>query len=236
MEEKKTKKIVRKDAESKEASAPAKSGSTVGLRIGSVVLWAVALACEVLCILLLNGTFYVPISMMTALIIGIVIDLVCVVVAAMLWKKANRIKPMKKEGNKVGFYLWSQLGLIMAITCFLPLIVILLKNKELDKKTKRIVAVVAIVAMMLAGALSIDYDPISAEEKASAENLIEGDVYWTAFGKKYHTHDDCQALANSDTLYAGSVTDAIEASRTTLCAFCARNDGIEGELKIEDAE
>ena len=59
---------------------------------------------------------------------------------------------------------------------------------------------------------------------------------WTAFGKKYHTHDDCQALANSDTLYAGSVTDAIEASRTTLCAFCARNDGIEGELKIEDAE
>ena len=90
--------------------------------------------------------------------------------------------------------------------------------------------------MVLAGALSIDYDPISAEEKASAENLIEGDVYWTAFGKKYHTHDDCQALANSDTLYAGSVTDAIEASRTTLCAFCARNDGIEGELKIEDAE
>ena len=118
MEEKKTKKIVRKDAENKEAAAPAKSGSTVGLRIGSVVLWAVAIACEVLCILLLNGTFYVPISMMAALIIGIVIDLVCVVVAAMLWKKANRIKPMKKEGNKVGFYLWSQLGLIMAIACF----------------------------------------------------------------------------------------------------------------------
>ena len=48
MEEKKTKKIVRKDAENKEAAAPAKSGSTVGLRIGSDVLWAVALACEVL--------------------------------------------------------------------------------------------------------------------------------------------------------------------------------------------
>lgn len=101
MEEKKTKKIVRKDAENKEAAAPAKSGSTVGLRIGSVVLWAVAIACEVLCILLLNGTFYVPISMMAALIIGIVIDLVCVVVAAMLWKKANRIKPMK-EGRQQG--------------------------------------------------------------------------------------------------------------------------------------
>lgn len=62
-------------------------------------------------------------------------------------------------------------------------------------------------------------DPISAEEKASAEGLIEGDVYWTAFGKKYHIDEDCQALANSDTLYAGSVTDAIEANRTTLCAF-----------------
>ena len=95
---------------------------------------------------------------------------------------------------------------------------------------------VAIVAMVLAGALSIDYDPISAEEKASAESLIEGDVYWTAFGKKYHIDEDCQALANSNTLYAGSVTDAIEANRTALCAFCARNHEIEGELKIEGAE
>ena len=152
MEEKKPKKIIRKAADQAETTAPVKGGSTIGLRIGSAVLWAIAIACEVLCILLLNGTLYVPISLMAALIIGIVIDLICVVIAAMLWKKANRIKPMKKEGNKVGFYLWSQLGLIMAIACFLPLIVILLKNKDLDKKTKRIVAVVAIVAMVLAGA------------------------------------------------------------------------------------
>lgn len=134
MEEKKPKKIIRKAADQAETTAPVKGGSTIGLRIGSAVLWAIAIACEVLCILLLNGTLYVPISLMAALIIGIVIDLICVVIAAMLWKKANRIKPMKKEGNKVGFYLWSQLGLIMAIACFLPLIVILLKNKDLDKK------------------------------------------------------------------------------------------------------
>ena len=61
-------------------------------------------------------------------------------------------------------------------------------------------------------------------------------MYWTAFGKKYHIDEDCQALANSNTLYAGSVTDAIEANRTALCTFCARNHEIEGELKIEGAE
>lgn len=90
MEEKKPKKIIRKAADQAETTAPVKGGSTIGLRIGSAVLWAIAIACEVLCILLLNGTLYVPISLMAALIIGIVIDLICVVIAAMLWKKATK--------------------------------------------------------------------------------------------------------------------------------------------------
>ena len=51
------------------------------------------------------------------------------------------------------------------------------------------------------------------------------EVYYTTFGKKYHTHDDCQALTNSKTIYHGPIADALDAGRTELCKFCAEKDG-----------
>ncbi|MBQ7475551.1 MAG: hypothetical protein IJS78_06495 [Clostridia bacterium] len=245
---KKTTRAVKKEEEPAEKKqnvvTPGKKtgGSSVGLRIGAVILWVIAIACEILAIMALLKNFTIRFThngntnMMITLIGFIVLDLIFAIVAAQLWKRANHINPPSKK-NKFTFYLISELGVIMACICFIPLIVILLKNDKLDKKSKTIVSVIAIAALLITGFASADYHPISAEEKAEAEQVITGDVYWTTFGHKYHLDLECQAIVNSNTVYAGPVAEAIESGRTAICSFCAKRH--EGEydfdkLKVED--
>ena len=239
---KKTAKVVKEAEEPVEKKqnvvAPGKKtgGSTVGLRIGAIILWLVAIACEVLGIMAAMQNFVIRFTrtgktnVIITLILFIVLDLIFAIVAAQLWKKANHINPPSKK-NKFAFYLISELGVIMACICFIPLIVILIKNDKLDKKSKTIVTVIAAAALLITGFASADYNPISAEEKAEAEQVITDDVYWTTFGHKYHLDLDCQAIVNSNTVYTGPVTEAIESGRTAICKFCA--DRHEGELDLE---
>lgn len=105
-------------------------------------------------------------------------------------EKANHIDPAS-EKNKVKFFLWNNLGVIASIIAFLPILILLLKNKDLDAKTKKIASIVAAVALVAAVGTSIDYNPVSSEQLAEAENdaaaITDGMVYWTRFGKNITT-------------------------------------------------
>lgn len=209
-------------------------GSTVGLRIGAVVLWLLALAFEILAILAITKDFTIQFTKngntnMWILLIGcIVLDLACCIIAAQLWKKANHIHPMSEKRGKFLFYLWNELGVVMVCICFIPLIILLLKNKKLDGKMKTIVTIVAAAAMLIAGFASADYHPISQEQQQAATQQISEDVYWTQFGHKYHIYEDCGTIKNSNTLYKGPVLEAIESGRTAMCSFCASRAEREG--------
>ena len=219
-------------------------GSTVGLRIGAIVLWVLAIVCEVFAIMALLQYFIPPfgMSMLVFLIIMIVLDMAFVILAAQLWKKANHIKPMSEKRGKFLFYVWNELGVIMACVCFIPLIILLLKNKNLDKKTKIIAVIVAIVALLISGAASADYNPISAEQKEEAESqLSDVTVYWTEFGHKYHlkwsaddSEEPCCTYLKGKEPYEGTVTQAIELGRTAICSYCARNFAEEMGLELQD--
>ncbi len=197
-----------------------------GLRWGAVLLWLAGLAFEVLTILYINGTFYIPGNNKLAyIIIGVVLDLACVIAGSQLWKKANRIDPAS-EKQKVKFFLWNQMGVIAALIDFVPLVVLLLKDKDLDEKTKKIASIVAVVAALAAVGTSIDYHPVSAEDLAAAQQSVEeytydGTVHWTQFGKCYHFDDNCQSIRNSATVYYGTIEEAFEAKRSRACSFCA---------------
>lgn len=201
-------------------------------RIIAVVLWVLALAAEIAAIAILNGYWYVkPEQLMYWLIGAMVIDLILVVIGALLWKKANRLDPVS-ESKKLKFYLWNQMGLIAAVICFLPLIILLLKNKELDPKLKKIVTIVAAVLLVIASLFAIDYNPVSSEELAEAQQLAgtlnDGTAYWTQFGKSYHLNSNCQTLMRSSTVYQGTIEEAFEANRTDPCDFCALAQTPEG--------
>ncbi len=207
----------------------------ITLRIISAILWVFAIGFEVLAILCLFKALRLPgLSQMWWMIIFIVLDLACCIVAALLWKKASHLDPFKKTNNKVGFFILTQLGVIMAAICFIPLIILVLTSKDkLDKKSKIIVTIVAIVALLIAGLIGADFNPISAEEKAQAEESITQDVFWTAFGHKYHTYEDCHTIANSTSVYNGSVTAAIDNGCSELCYYCAKRAEKEENLKLE---
>ena len=153
-------------------------------------------------------------------IIFLVIDLVLCVVASQLWKKANHIDPVS-EKNKVKFWLWNNMGVIVACLAFVPFIILLLTNKNVDKKTKTIATIAGVVFLLIAGAASYDYNPISQEEKTAAETSITGSVYWTTYGKVYHAYDDCSHIKDSTSYTIGTVSEALAANRTRLCKTCA---------------
>jgi len=254
MAEKKEKKIIKVDSEAekpaKKASTAARkkttedgrtivevtsSGSATGYRVGAIVLWVLAIVCELLGILPLVGKLNITFVPTIAWVIAmLVLDLIFVIVGSQLWKKSNKIDPASKA-NKLKFWLWNNLGLIVCIVAFLPFIIMILKdNKKLDKKTKTIAVIAAIVALAVGGLCSYDWNPISKEEKDAALEAVSGTVYWTPYGKVYHTDQDCQALNHSDTLNEGSVEAAIEDGRTRICSFCARKAGIDTTNLLTD--
>lgn len=203
-------------------------GNATGLRVGAIALWVVAIILEVVAYLMLIGKINLTfMATLTQVIIALVLDLVCVIIGSALWKKANHIKPAS-EKNKLLFWLWNNMGLIVCTIAFLPFVILALTNKDTDKKTKTIATVVAAIALLIGGVASIDYNPVSVEEQQAAMEAISTDVYWSPFGKVYHTHEDCQSLNQSDSLTYGTVEQAIAENRTRLCSFCAKKDNIEG--------
>ena len=249
MAEEKKKKIVSADTgeevdinniQKPAAHAAAPVGNATGLRIGAIILWVVAIAFEILALLVVLGKFDLKfMSQLAQLIVFLVLDLACVIIGAQLWKKANRIKPAS-EKNPLTFWLWNNMGVIVCVLAFIPFIIVLLTNKDIDKKTKAIALVVAIVALLIGGVSSYDFNPVSAEQQQAAMEAINSDVFWTRFGHVYHTHDDCQALNHSEELTYGTVEQAIAANRTRLCSFCAKRDDITGvvtdDIEVTDAD
>ncbi|MBR4232519.1 MAG: hypothetical protein IKR95_04850 [Oscillospiraceae bacterium] len=249
MAEEKKKKIVSADTgeevdinniQKPAAQAAAPVGNATGLRIGAIILWVVAIAFEILALLVVLGKFDLKfMSQLAQLIVFLVLDLACVIIGAQLWKKANRIKPAS-EKNPLTFWLWNNMGVIVCVLAFIPFIIVLLTNKDIDKKTKAIALVVAIVALLIGGVSSYDFNPVSAEQQQAAMEAISSDVFWTRFGHVYHTHDDCQALNHSEELTYGTVEQAIAANRTRLCSFCAKRDDITGvvtdDIEVTDAD
>ncbi len=209
-------------------------GNPKPLRIVAFLLWILALAFEVCALFVFLGRLdlkFMP--QLYQLVAFLVLDLIAVIVGAQFWKKANHIDPVSEE-NKVKFWLWNNMGLIAMAICFFPFIILVLTNKDADKKTKTVATVAAVICLLIGGLFSYDWNPVSVEQKAAAMDALGSEtVYWTTFGKVYHTHDDCSHLNRSETLTYGTVEQAIAANRVRLCKTCASRDNISG-IAIDD--
>ena len=221
-------------------------GRAKSKRILAIVLWILAIAFEVLGILKLTDklNLFPNIEKVPFLIGAIVLDLACFIPASLLWKKANHIDPIS-EKNKVGFWCWNNLGTLLSVLAFLPIIIFVLMNKDLDKKDKTIVTAIAAVALLVAGISSYDFNPVSSEQLEKAQKEVEavgkykndnGEyvVYWAKTGKKYHVDPDCPAFSRSEEVYEGTVADAYERNLTDPCRRCIPE--LEDDHDHEDKE
>lgn len=210
-------------------------GEVGSKRTVAIALWVVALVFEALAVMSLmqSSPLYGKLPLFEPLvwmIVFLALDLVCVIIAGQLWKKANRIDP-PSEKNAAEFFIKSQLGAILSIIAFLPFVIIALTDKNADKRTKIIAVAVAVVAMLVGGGTSADFNPVSAEDlEAMQQNAIElgdGTVYWTEHGTVYHLNPNCHHITNSNTIYSGDAAAAYERGLSRPCKDCARADGSE---------
>lgn len=215
-------------------------------RIWAIICRIVAIAFEIIGILKLTDVinWFSGLDITRFLIICIVLDLIFVIIGSLLWKKANHIDPAS-EKNKTKFRLWNNLWTILSVIAFLPIIILIFTDKDLDKKSKGLVGGIAIVALAIAGLASYDWNPVSMEwlERAEQEVLQvspSGTVYWAEHSKKYHVDKDCPAFSRSETVYEGTVRDAYERWLTDPCRRCIPeykwDDDIDEEVEIEDDE
>lgn len=191
-------------------------------RIFAWVAWLVAISLELFAIFFLMRQD--PVNMV-ALIIVIVIIGVLAVAGNLLWKQANRLDPASKK-NKTKFFIQNQLGAIMTVLAFLPLVLVIFFDKNLDGKQKALaggLGAVAMVVIALTTGVSWDGGP-SQEQYAEEENIIvlltgEDLVYWTKSGSVFHVCaevPDVNRESQDGQIYEGTIADAHAAGKERL--------------------
>lgn len=217
-------------------------GKAKQLRLFALLAWIIAIAGEVFAIVKLISD-----DMLTWLIVAIVVILVLAITGSLLWKKANKLDPAS-EKNKVKFFIQNQMGAIMSVLAFLPLVIFIFTNKDADKKTKGIAGTVAIIALLIGGITGVDFNPPSVEKYTEQINeqtdvikeLNDGvdEVYWTEHGAKYHLFDDCQHIKNRNQ-FSGTVKDAWEERKigdSHLCKTCMKRAEQEKGVELEESD
>ena len=193
-------------------------GKATQFRVIAWIGWLVAIALEGFLIywVLQEWPEHDDTLNMIVLIAGIVVIGVLASVASVFWKKANRLDPASKK-DTVRFFVQNQLGAIMSVIAFLPLIIIVFTNKNMDGKQKGIVGgigvLVALVAVFVFGA---DYSPPSQEQYAAESAGIteltgQDEVFWTKSGKVFHVCEavpDVNKESKDGTIYQGTVAEA----------------------------
>jgi hypothetical protein len=81
----------------------------------------------------------------------------------LLWKAANRHDPAR-ESDKSKFFFQNQLGAIITLIAFVPLVFLILNDKDLDPQTKKVAGGVGAALAVLATAIGVSYQPPSVEQ------------------------------------------------------------------------
>jgi len=230
MAENPNKKVVRVESTPEEQAAQASApqwtptaqakGQATGFRWIAVVLWALAIGAEAFAI------FWVlrqnPVNMI--ILIGLLVVIAGLAIGgSLLWKRANRLDPAPKS-EPVRFFVQNQLGAIITVIAFLPLIILIFTDKNMSGQQKGVAGGIGIVFLLVAGYFGVSINPPSVEQytaetqqvtDATGQNL----VYWTKEGKVFHLCEKVSAVnltSKDNTIYSGTVAEAHAAGKPRL--------------------
>ena len=149
-------------------------GAARRLRIFAVLAWIVAIGGEGAGIYLLkqhkfdNGNL--------PLLIGILVGIAVFAIAgSLLWKAANRQNPASKA-DAFRFFVQNQLGAIITLIAFLPLLVLILMDKDMDPKNKQIAGGIGAVLAVLATLIGVNFKPPSVEQYTQDMNQCAAQI------------------------------------------------------------
>lgn len=195
-------------------------------RIIALALWAVAIILELVAIFWVMRPSFDELAASNGfpqwrwytLLAFIGVIGILAVVGSVLWKKANHLDPASRN-EPVRFFIQNQLGAFIALLAFLPLIVMIFMNKDMNAKQKNIAGAAGIIVALAATVLGIDFKPLSQEQAAVESQVVtqlvgQDLVWWTAGGKVVHLCQGASDIANASTaISSGPVADAFGAGK-----------------------
>ena len=156
------------------AATQDQKGSATRLRVFALISWAIAIGGEVAGIYLLkqhkfdNGNL--------PLLIGILVGIAVFAIAgSLMWKAANRHNPASKA-DAFRFFVQNQLGAIITLIAFLPLLVLILMDKDMDPKNKQIAGGIGAVLAVLATLIGVNFKPPSVEQYTQDMNQCAAQI------------------------------------------------------------
>jgi len=144
------------------------------LRIFAAFAWVVAIGGEIAGIVLLRQHKFDHGNM--PLLIGILVGIAIFAIAgSLMWKAANKHDPAR-ESDKAKFFFQNQLGAIITLIAFLPLIVLIFMDKDMDPKNKKIAGGVGAVLAVAATLIGVSWNPPSVEQYTKDMNTCAAQI------------------------------------------------------------
>jgi hypothetical protein len=144
------------------------------LRLFAALSWIVAIGTEVAGIVLLRQHKFDHGNL--PLLIGLLVVIAIFAIAgSLMWKAANKHDPASRS-EPVRFFVQNQLGAIITILAFLPLIVLIFMDKDMDPKNKKIAGGIGLVLAAAATLIGVDFKPPSTEQYTQDMNKCAAEI------------------------------------------------------------
>jgi hypothetical protein len=144
------------------------------LRLFAAVSWIIAIGTEVAGIVMLRQHRFDHGNL--PLLIGLLVAIAVFAIAgSLMWKAANRHDPASKA-DAARYFFQNQLGAIITVIAFLPLIVLIFMDKDMDPKNKKIAGGIGAALAVLATVVGIDFNPPSVEQYTEDMNKCAAEI------------------------------------------------------------
>ena len=144
------------------------------LRIFAAISWIVAIGGEVFGIVLLRQHKFDHGNL--PLLIGILVGIAIFAIAgSLMWKAANKHDPAR-QSDTARFFFQNQLGAIITVIAFLPLLVLIFMDKDMDPKNKKIAGGLGAVLAVGATLIGVSWKPPSVEQYTKDMNSCAAQI------------------------------------------------------------
>src|SRR5690348_1866882 len=144
------------------------------LRIFAAISWVIAIGTEIFGVVMLRQHKFDHGNL--PLLIGILVVIAIFAIAgSLMWKAANKHDPASKA-DPARFFFQNQLGAIITVIAFLPLIVLIFLDKDMDPKNKKIAGGIGAALAIGATLIGIDFNPPSTEQYTQDMNKCAAEI------------------------------------------------------------